>query len=80
MRSNGNDGLKWMVTGQPNELSDDITGHIIPHVATNNDGWGEFMCVGGKVLVWLPARYIMKKYTCSSMKTIATNRRTTKRS
>jgi alpha-amylase len=54
LMSNGGDGWKWMETGQPNVTYTDITGHITLSVATNNAGWGEFMCLGGKVSVWLP--------------------------
>jgi alpha-amylase len=54
LMSNGGDGWKWMTTGHPNIIYSDSTGHITIPVVTNNDGWGEFMCVGGKVSVWLP--------------------------
>ena len=54
LTSNGGDGWKWMETGQPNKAYTDITGHITAPVVTNNDGWGELICLGGKVSVWLP--------------------------
>lgn len=54
LMSNGGDGWKWMETGHPNAIYSDSTGHITTPVVTNNDGWGEFMCIGGKVSVWLP--------------------------
>lgn len=53
---NGGDGWKWMETGNANETYTDITGHVKAPVVTNNDGWGEFMCLGGKVSVWLPGQ------------------------
>ena len=54
LMSNSGDGWKWMETGHPDTIYSDITNHITTPVVTNNDGWGEFMCVGGKVSVWLP--------------------------
>lgn len=54
LMSNGGDGWKWMQTGHPDTIYSDITNHITTPVITNNDGWGEFMCVGGKVSVWVP--------------------------
>lgn len=53
LMSNGGDGWKWMETGQPNAAYRDITGHVATPVTTNNDGWGEFRCPGGKVSVWV---------------------------
>ncbi len=53
LMSNGGDGWKWMETGQPNATYRDITGHVATPVTTNNDGWGEFRCPGGKVSVWV---------------------------
>lgn len=53
LMSNGDDGWKWMETGQPNRSYTDITGHITTPVVTNCDGWGEFRCPTGKVSVWL---------------------------
>ena len=46
LRSNGSVGSKWTIPGQSNELSDDITDHIITLVAINSDRWREFMCAG----------------------------------
>ena len=54
LRCNDSNGSKRNVTGQPNELSDDITGDIITLVAVNSDGLREFLCAGRKVLVWSP--------------------------
>ena len=51
--SNGDDGWKWMEVGLPNAVYIDITRHITTPVPTNNDGWGEFRCLGGKVSVWV---------------------------
>jgi alpha-amylase len=56
LMNNGGDGWKWMETGNANETYTDITGHVKAPVVTNNDGWGEFMCLGGKVSVWLPVQ------------------------
>jgi alpha-amylase len=53
---NGDDGYKWMDVGHPNSTYIDITEHIKESVVTNNDGWGEFRCPGGKVSVWIPKR------------------------
>jgi len=53
LMSNGDDGWKWMEVGHPNATYRDITGHIMTPVTTNNDGWGEFKCLGGKVSVWV---------------------------
>ena len=53
LMSNGDDGWKWMETGRPNTAYSDITGHITKPVVTNGDGWGNFLCAGGKVSVWL---------------------------
>jgi len=52
LMSNGDDGWKWMEVGQSNTTYTDITGHVTFPVTTNNDGWGEFKCRGGKVSVW----------------------------
>ena len=54
LMSNGGDGWKWMETGHPDSIYTDITSHITTPVVTNSDGWGEFMCLGGKVSVWVP--------------------------
>ena len=54
LMSNAGDGWKWMEIGYPNAIYSDSTGHITIPVVTNNDGWGEFMCTGGKISVWLP--------------------------
>jgi alpha-amylase len=52
--SNGSDGTKFMEVGHPNYTYIDITEHIREPVITNDDGWGEFRCNGGSVLVWVP--------------------------
>ena len=54
LMSNGGDGWKWMETGRRDTIYSDITNHIMTPVVTNNDGWGEFMCRGGKVSLWVP--------------------------
>lgn len=54
LMSNGDNGTKWMETGQPNKAYIDITEHVKEQVVTNEDGWGEFRCLGGKVSVWVP--------------------------
>jgi alpha-amylase len=54
--SNGSDGWKWMEVGQPNATYTDITGHFTDSVVTNDAGWGEFRCPGGKVSVWVNRR------------------------
>lgn len=51
--SNGRDGFKWMEVGRPFTSFVDITGHIREPVHTNEHGWGEFRCPGGKVSVWV---------------------------
>ncbi len=51
--SNGDNGEKWMDVGHPNMSYHDVTGHIKEQVMTNNDGWGNFRCLGGKVSVWV---------------------------
>lgn len=38
---------------RPNKTFYDVTGHFTDKVITNNDGWGQFRCRGGKVSVWL---------------------------
>lgn len=52
--SDGPGGAKWMDTAQPHTTFVDITGHITESVTTNADGWGEFLCPGGAVSVWVP--------------------------
>jgi alpha-amylase len=52
--SNGDDGRKWMEVGQPETVYRDVTGHISAAVITNQQGWGEFLCKGCSVSVWLP--------------------------
>ncbi len=51
--SNGEGGFKWMEVGKPNATFVDLTQHIKESVQTNEDGWGEFCCPGGKVSVWV---------------------------
>jgi alpha-amylase len=53
LMSNGDDGFKWMETGQPRSVYHDITGHVLETVVTNEYGWGEFRCKGGSVSVWV---------------------------
>ena len=52
--SNGDDGRKWMEVGQPETVYRDVTGHVSAVVITNQQGWGEFLCKGCSVSVWLP--------------------------
>lgn len=54
LMSNGDDGWKWMETGQRHATYRDATGHITTLVTTNCYGWGEFKCPAGKVSVWIP--------------------------
>lgn len=51
--SNGGDGYKWMNVFHPNTKFYDQTEHFSEKVRTNADGWGQFLCKGGKVSVWL---------------------------
>lgn len=51
--SNGDNGEKWMEVGHPNTKYIDVTEQIKEPVITNNDGWGNFRCLGGKVSVWV---------------------------
>jgi alpha-amylase len=51
--TNGAAGNKWMNTFRANATFSDFTGHIPGLVHTNNDGWGNFLCNGGSVSVWL---------------------------
>jgi len=51
--SNGQDGFKWMNVERRFATFSDITGHVAQPVLTNEDGWGEFRCPGGKVSVWV---------------------------
>lgn len=54
LMSNSDNGIKWMDIGHPHSRYIDITGHVSEPVHTNNQGWGEFRCPGGKVSVWIP--------------------------
>jgi alpha-amylase len=51
--STGADGNKWMNVHRPGAAFRDLTGHFAEAVVTNQDGWGNFPCRGGKVSVWL---------------------------
>jgi alpha-amylase len=51
--SDGWGGSKWMEVGKPNAVFYDLTEHIKEPVCTNQDGWGEFYCMGGSVSVWV---------------------------
>lgn len=51
--SNGEDGVKAMQL-LPNTTYIDSTEHIADPVTTNDEGWAEFRCLGGKVSVWIP--------------------------
>jgi len=52
--SNGEAGSKWMQTRVPNGRFVDITEHNEDPVLTDDDGWGEFLCPGRSmgVYVW----------------------------
>jgi len=52
--SNGDEASKSMNTGSPNSTYVDITSHIEDTVTTNANGWGEFLCKGASVSVWVP--------------------------
>jgi alpha-amylase len=51
--SNGADGNKWMNVSRPDAAFRDLTEHFEEKVSTNADGWGNFLCKGGKVSVWV---------------------------
>jgi alpha-amylase len=51
--SGGADGNKWMNVGRPQTTFRDCTEHFEEAVVTNEEGWGNFLCRGGKVSVWL---------------------------
>jgi alpha-amylase len=51
--SDGPAGSKWMEVGKPHSKFIDITGHVKTTVQTNEHGWGEFVCNGGSVSVWV---------------------------
>lgn len=53
LMSNGADGNKWMNTFRPNASFRDLTEHVTEKVVTDVNGWGNFLCKGGKVSVWL---------------------------
>ncbi|MGD1856852.1 MAG: alpha-amylase [Leptolyngbyaceae cyanobacterium] len=54
--TNGDQGQKWMETGQPNQTYIDITEHVDTPVTTNEEGWGDFSCMAGSVSVWVPKK------------------------
>jgi alpha-amylase len=51
--SDGLGGSKWMEVGKPNTIFRDLTEHLAEKVCTNEYGWGEFLCKGGSVSVWV---------------------------
>lgn len=53
LMSNSPDGWKWMEVGKSNAIFHDLTEHIKEPVHTNQYGWAEFRCLGGKVSVWV---------------------------
>ncbi|HKS27446.1 MAG TPA: alpha-amylase [Pyrinomonadaceae bacterium] len=53
LMSNGADGNKWMNVSRPDASFRDLTEHFEERVTTNADGWGNFLCKGGKVSVWI---------------------------
>lgn len=53
LMSTGADGNKWMNTFRPGATFYDLTEHVKEKVLTNGEGWGNFLCRGEKVSVWL---------------------------
>ena len=53
--SNGDAGTKRMSTGNSMKAYRDCTGHIADLVTTDNEGFGDFLCPGRSVAVWVPA-------------------------
>lgn len=53
--SNGDDGSKAMQL-VPNTCYVDVTEHVDGAITTDDKGWAEFRCVGGKVSVWVAQR------------------------
>jgi alpha-amylase len=54
LRSDGQEGTKWMEVGYNTTRFVDLTGQVKEPVVTNDAGWGEFRCNGGQVSVWIP--------------------------
>ena len=52
--SNGEDGSKYMETGNPDTTYIDLTKHVNDPIVSNKDGWGEFRCNARSVSVWVP--------------------------
>jgi alpha-amylase len=59
--SDGPAGSKWMEVGKPNTQFYDITEHIQEPIWTNEHGWAEFRCPGGKVSVWVEKNPLLKQ-------------------
>jgi alpha-amylase len=59
--SDGAAGAKWMEVGKPNTQFYDITEHIQEPIWTNEHGWAEFRCPGGKVSVWVEKNPLLKQ-------------------
>lgn len=53
LMSNGADGNKWMNVSRASATFHDLTEHVKERVLTNAEGWGNFLCKGGKVSVWV---------------------------
>lgn len=51
--SNGPEGFKSMEVGKINTKFIDLTEQIKEPIYTNDEGWGEFLCNGGTVSVWV---------------------------
>ncbi len=51
--SDGPGGSKWMEVGKPKSTFVDLTESVKQSVTTNEYGWGEFLCNGGSVAVWV---------------------------
>jgi alpha-amylase len=53
LMSDGPDGSKMMEVKKPNATFIDITENIKEPIQTNESGWGNFLCNGGSVSVWI---------------------------
>lgn len=53
LMAGGGDGWKWMEVGRKHARFRDATGQVPEPVTTNAWGWGEFMCRGRSVSVWI---------------------------
>ncbi len=53
LMSNGTSGSKWMYVNRANAQFRDALGHVSQTVVTDVWGWGEFLCQGRSVSVWV---------------------------